>query len=170
MDEMKKHLAEIAQYMHECGANVYPFPSVQLNNNPQEKQGVDITTGYYDPQAKHIVLFTHGRHLKDILRSFAHELIHHDQNLSGELTPEKIGEGGSDANYAQNNKHLRVMEEDAYRRGNMYFRDWTDKRKGDKLMEEKSTCCGKCGHYHVKGTSCPKPYLTGKSHCRYRPR
>jgi len=38
------------------------------------------------------------------------------------------------------------------------------------LQEEKSTCCGKCGHFHVKGTSCPKPYLTGKRHCRNRPR
>ena len=41
---------------------------------------------------------------------------------------------------------------------------------GDSINEEKSTCCGRCGHYHVKGTSCPKPYLTGKRHCRNRPR
>lgn len=41
---------------------------------------------------------------------------------------------------------------------------------GDGLNEEKSTCCGKCGHYHVKGTSCPKPFLTGKRHCRNRPK
>lgn len=34
----------------------------------------------------------------------------------------------------------------------------------------KSTCCGRCGHYHVKGTSCPKPFLTGDRHCRNRPR
>ncbi len=39
---------------------------------------------------------------------------------------------------------------------------------GDGLNEEKSTCCGKCGHKHVKGTACPKPYLTGKRHCRNR--
>lgn len=36
------------------------------------------------------------------------------------------------------------------------------------LQEEKSTCCGRCGHKHVKGTSCPKPFLTGKRHCRNR--
>ena len=41
---------------------------------------------------------------------------------------------------------------------------------GDSLTEEKSTCCGRCGHYHVKGTSCPKPFLTGKKHCRNRPK
>ena len=34
--------------------------------------------------------------------------------------------------------------------------------------EEKGTCCGKCGHVHVKGTTCPKPFLTGKSHCNRR--
>ena len=36
------------------------------------------------------------------------------------------------------------------------------------LNEKKGTCCGKCGHVHVKGTSCPKPFLTGKSHCSRR--
>ena len=36
------------------------------------------------------------------------------------------------------------------------------------MVEAKGTCCGKCGHVHVKGTSCPKPFLTGKSHCSRR--
>jgi len=36
------------------------------------------------------------------------------------------------------------------------------------MNEEKGTCCGKCGRVHVKGTSCPRPFLTGKSHCRNR--
>ena len=33
-----------------------------------------------------------------------------------------------------------------------------------------STCCGRCGRFHVKGTPCRKPYLTGDRHCRNRPR
>lgn len=41
---------------------------------------------------------------------------------------------------------------------------------GDGLDEATSNCCGRCGRFHVKGTSCPKPYLTGKRHCRNRPR
>lgn len=41
---------------------------------------------------------------------------------------------------------------------------------GDTINEAASTCCGRCGHFHVKGTSCPKPYLTGKRHCRNRPK
>jgi hypothetical protein len=36
------------------------------------------------------------------------------------------------------------------------------------LFEATSTCCGRCGHKHVKGTSCPKPFLSGKRHCRNR--
>lgn len=39
---------------------------------------------------------------------------------------------------------------------------------GTAVNEGVSTCCGRCGHKHVKGTSCPKPYLTGKRHCRNR--
>ena len=40
--------------------------------------------------------------------------------------------------------------------------------QGNGLAEGTSTCCGKCGHKHVKGTSCPKPFLTGARHCRNR--
>lgn len=34
------------------------------------------------------------------------------------------------------------------------------------VNEEKSTCCGRCGRKHVKGTKCKTPYLKGKDHCR----
>lgn len=33
------------------------------------------------------------------------------------------------------------------------------------LDEKKGTCCGRCGHVHVKGTSCPTPYLKGERSC-----
>ena len=36
------------------------------------------------------------------------------------------------------------------------------------LNEKKGTCCHLCGHTHVKGTSHPTPYNTGKSNCKYR--
>ena len=125
----KKHLAELAWYMKGNGANVEPFPKVQLNNQPQtEPESIYQTTGYYNNAKKLIVLFTLGRHPKDVLRSFAHEMIHHDQNLSGQMTSDKMGES-NDPKYAQNNPHMRKLEEDAYKRGNMMFRDWTDNKK-----------------------------------------
>jgi hypothetical protein len=126
---VKKYLGELAWYMKKNGCNVHPYPKVQLNSQPQnEPESILQQTGYYDPNEKLIVLFTLGRHPKDVLRSFAHEMIHHDQNLSGEMTPEKMGES-NDPKYAQNNPHLRKLEEDAYKRGNMMFRDWTDNKK-----------------------------------------
>jgi predicted metalloprotease len=42
-------------------------------------------TAYYEPNTQTIVLYTHGRHPKDIARSYAHEMIHHIQNLEGRL-------------------------------------------------------------------------------------
>lgn len=52
--------------------------------------------------------------------------------------------------------------------------DHDDEEDDDDIDEAKrnpqSTCCGRCGRFHVKGTTCRKPYLTGDRHCRNRPR
>ena len=79
-------------------------------------------TAYYDPSEKSITIFIHNRHPKDILRSFAHELVHHCQNLRGDLS----NTGSLGKNYAQDNSHMRNMEKEAYLQGNMCFRDWED--------------------------------------------
>ena len=82
-------------------------------------------TGHYHPKTQTITIYTDRRHLKDILRSISHELIHHDQNCNGAFEkPFETGPG-----YAQSNSHLRELERDAYERGNMLFRDWEDKQK-----------------------------------------
>jgi len=79
-------------------------------------------TGYYSPNTFEIHIFVDGRHPKDILRSLAHELVHHTQNEQGSLA----SGGHTGQGYAQKNPHLRNMEKDAYKRGNMCFRDWED--------------------------------------------
>lgn len=84
-------------------------------------------TAFYSPAEKSITIFISGRHPKDILRSLSHELIHHHQNLRGDLSPDKCGQ--VDGAYAQNNQHLRNMEKEAYLLGNMCFRDWEDSHK-----------------------------------------
>ena len=89
------------------------------NKNANDPLG---KTAYYDPSNYSVTIYTDNRHPKDIMRSVAHELVHHAQNCSGELSmSEDTGEG-----YAQNNQHLRDMETDAYKRGNLCFRDWED--------------------------------------------
>jgi len=82
-------------------------------------------TAYYDPDNYTIVLYISGRHPKDILRSFAHELIHHVQNERGDLN---LGDA-SNPRYAQEDGHLRNMEKEAYLEGNLLIRDWEDKFK-----------------------------------------
>lgn len=85
-------------------------------------------TAYYDPQSMSVTIYTDNRHTKDILRSLAHELVHHTQNENGMLNDSGYhGEG-----YAQKNKSLRNSEKEAYLKGNMCFRDWEDSLKQEK--------------------------------------
>ena len=80
-------------------------------------------TAHYDPNNMSITIYVDGRHPKDIMRSFSHELVHHRQNENG-MFNNLQGDNGS--GYAQSNPHLRKMEKEAYLQGNMCFRDWED--------------------------------------------
>ena len=83
-----------------------------------------------------ISIYVSGRHIKDVLRSVAHEIVHHLQNERGDFDrPMQTGPG-----YAQEDGHLRGMEEEAYREGNMMFRDWEDGYKAGK----------RCGNHKIK--------------------
>jgi len=82
-------------------------------------------TAHYSPTEKKIGLYTQGRHIKDILRSLSHELVHHNQNCRGDF---EMG-GETMQGYAQEDGHLREMEREAYECGNMIFRDWEDNLK-----------------------------------------
>lgn len=129
MDELKQHLAELTQYMGQNGIAIDPMPKVVFKKDANQTKGILCPTAYYDPNSYTIVLYTANRHPKDILRSYAHELIHHDQNVNGLMSNENTAE---DPMYAQNNQSLRKLEEDAYLRGNMMFRDWSDNKKYNK--------------------------------------
>ena len=80
-------------------------------------------TAHYDPNSMEIVIYVDGRHPKDIMRSFSHELVHHNQNENGMFNQDFTSTG---TGYAQSNPHLRKMEKEAYLKGNMCFRDWED--------------------------------------------
>ena len=98
------------------------MPSITLQDDEDNADVLLGKTAYYDPQNKAVTVYVTNRHPKDILRSIAHELVHHGQNLRGEF--DKIGAVGE--GYAQNDQHLRNMEKEAYLKGNMCFRDWED--------------------------------------------
>jgi hypothetical protein len=84
-------------------------------------------TGGYNPNTKNIHLYISGRHPKDVLRSFSHELVHHKQFESKELADEDMYE--ISPGYAQSNKKLRAAEAEDFHKGNMIFRDWEDSMK-----------------------------------------
>ena len=82
-------------------------------------------TAHYEPNDGIITVFTDNRHIKDILRSLSHEMVHHKQNCDGKLDDM----GSTEPGYAQNDDYLRGMEEDAYKIGNICLRDWEDQYK-----------------------------------------
>lgn len=139
------------------GLPVKPFPELILSNDDQD--GVMIKTGYYLPDEKSITLFVKDRHPKDILRSYAHEMVHHMQNL--EDPKRDWGTGGD----LKEDETLSGLESDAYERGNMLFRKWTEElrkqpdnrlnettqRKNDQgeIVPETCNCGGKiCTQIH----------------------
>jgi hypothetical protein len=102
------------------------LPRIFLRDDPQNAQNPLGKTAYYDPEQMSVTLYINGRHPKDVMRSLSHELVHHTQNCNGQFdNTGEMGEG-----YAQNDKHLREMERQAYEQGNLVFRDWEDSIKG----------------------------------------
>ena len=127
--DFKKYFKPIAEFMHEDGLNVKPYPKVKLDWSEQD--GLFIKTGYYEPESKTITIFCNDRHPKDILRTFCHEMIHHSQNLDG------VDLNFSSEDAVKDNDKLEEIESEAYLKGNVYFRKWTEyANKGKEMLQE----------------------------------
>ena len=123
IEDLKPIIGKLAYYAQKKMGFKDP-PRLFLKKDIENSQKMFGRTAHYDPAEKSITIYINSRHPKDILRSFAHELVHHTQNLRGDLSPEKCGQMSS--RYAQDNDHMRNMEKQAYLIGNMCFRDWED--------------------------------------------
>lgn len=116
------YMGSILEYMLEQGMNITPLPEVKVKKDLVEASDFFGKTAYYDPNLKEIVLYTQGRHPKDVMRSFTHEMIHHIQNLEGRLSEINTSDTNADEN-------LLELEKEAYLNGNITFRNWEDKIK-----------------------------------------
>lgn len=116
------YIASILEYMLDQGMSIMPLPDIKVREDEEEASNFFGKTAYYNPNDKEIVLFTLGRHPKDVCRSFTHEMIHHIQNLEGRLE----GIGTSNTN---EDDYLREIEKEAYLNGNITFRNWEDSVK-----------------------------------------
>lgn len=112
-------LTSLVEYMLDKGMNITPLPEIKLKKDLAESLNFFGRTAYYDPTNLEVVLYTQGRHPKDVVRSFAHEMIHHIQNL------EKRLEGITTTNTAEDS-NLQELEKEAYLEGNIIFREWED--------------------------------------------
>jgi len=123
-------IKSLTEFMLDKGMNIRPLPKVKfIDNDAENAKDFFGKTAHYDPNNRVIVLYTMDRHPKDIMRSFAHEMIHHMQNCEDRLngiTTQNTNEEGD----------LPEIEREAYEKGNMMFRNWTDNINSNKYLNE----------------------------------
>jgi phosphopantetheine adenylyltransferase len=124
------YVVSLTEYMVKNGLSIDDAPEVHFVDDPNNAEELFGRTAFYDPNEKSITLYVTGRHPKDILRSFAHEMIHYCQDCENRLHQTYTTDVNED-------DRLMELEREAYERGNMYFRSWEnslneDDRKGIK--------------------------------------
>ena len=123
-EQLAPYIVDLTKHMFKQGLTIDPAPEIEFVEDEDNAKNLLGRTAYYDPTNRVIVLYTTGRHPKDILRSFAHEMIHHCQNLEGRL-------GNIHTTNVNEDDYLKSLEREAYERGNMAFRSWENSLRGD---------------------------------------
>lgn len=99
-------------------------PEISFDASPASRFDVFAPTGHYNFTNDEITLRTDNRHAKDIMRTLCHELIHawqYRRDPEGYMKFDKTGNLKDDA-------ELLEYEREAYERGNVLFRMWTEAR------------------------------------------
>jgi hypothetical protein len=123
--EFRDKLISLTLSMMDNGLNLEPLPDIIfIEDDKKNANNILGRTAYYDPNTKCVTLYTHSRHPKDILRSYAHEMIHHMQNLEGRIQ-------GIEGQNINEDEYLKELELEAYSMGNMCFRSWENNLKND---------------------------------------
>jgi len=126
-NELVPFIKTLTQFMDE-NIDIRPLPKVKFIDDEANASKVLGKTAHYDPQNCAITLYITDRHPKDILRSFAHEMIHHMQNMQGRL-------GNISTQNINQDDNLKGLEEEAYQLGNIMLRSWENSQ--DKIDEVK---------------------------------
>jgi predicted nucleotidyltransferase len=120
---LQKGIVSLTKYMLDNKVNISPLPKLKfINNDGKNANELLGKTAYYNPLEKSITLYTLNRHPKDILRSYAHEMVHHIQNLENRLNNISTTNTNEDG-------ALPEIEKEAYEKGNMMLRNWEDNIK-----------------------------------------
>jgi hypothetical protein len=89
---------------------------LELENLPKfdfrfdTKQSVENKSfGGYQPGAEHITITVTNRHINDVCRTLAHELVHYSQDLKSELEDDGAGATGSPQENEANARAAVIM-------------------------------------------------------------
>jgi len=119
--DFKPLIKSLTTSMENDGLKLKPYPKVKfIHTDFKNSDNFFGKTAYYDPNNNEVVLYTLGRHPKDILRSYAHELVHVHQNHEDRL--ENIS-----TDNVNEDDYLEQIEREAYEEGNIAFRSWSNK-------------------------------------------
>jgi 8-oxo-dGTP pyrophosphatase MutT (NUDIX family)/predicted GNAT family acetyltransferase len=90
-----------------------PMPEIHLHTDPDWSEN-NHSFGRYDPDSHTLNVSMPNRHIMDVLRTVAHELVHCSQNQQHGSLPDDAGETGS------------RWENDANARAGIIMRDWAN--------------------------------------------
>ena len=74
--DYKQQIKDLTKHMLNMGVNIEPLPKI-IFKHEDKSNAKDFfgKTAYYNPNTQEVVLYTEGRHPKDVVRSFDHEMI-----------------------------------------------------------------------------------------------
>jgi cytidyltransferase-like protein len=91
--QKKSQIAEFVKFaVNELGIKNIPTVKFSYDTNESRERS---TFGYFDPNANHIWIYIKNRNTADILRTLAHELVHHKQGEDNRIE-QGSGETGSE--------------------------------------------------------------------------
>ena len=99
MEKKNEVIKQFIEFMKEKLGFGDTMPNIVISYDEKEAQGMH-SFGKYTPEKNELRVVASNRNLADVLRTFAHELIHHKQRLNGEVEPNSNDTGSKQENEA----------------------------------------------------------------------
>lgn len=119
--KLQKYIVLLTMYFEKLGVDIRPLPRISFNRDTIDIDDLLTNTAHYNFIDNTITLNISNRQIKDILRSYAHELFHHHQFITDRQNFLKSDKSGD----INTNKELTKIEGEAYKYGNLIFRNFT---------------------------------------------
>lgn len=136
--DVVNYITSLILFMESQGVNLSPYPEINLLEDTKYENSLLGYTGDYDYyDGNNITVWTAGRHIKDFMRTVAHELWHHHQILNGVNLETVDVKKLEDPTWSAKEKFLgdfenfTYLEGDVFLNSNLIFRAWTDAIKQD---------------------------------------